>query len=264
MGKIFYSSRTILSYLLSLLPLKKKQEQVWRFFSKCISNAENYSLNYNGEAHILKTYSKNRGNKKTVVYDIGANYGCWSEIVLKNISNPLVYAFEIVPQFSEICRKKLAESDVVTVFNIGLSDSNGQVNVHVAGGGASITQPAHNKNIENIITPVVIGDDYVESQQLELPDFIKIDVEGHEKKVLSGLKRTIMKSRPIIQFEYGQYYMNEKTYLKEVYIFLNNLEYDIFQIFPTKIVERHYTPALENFWTVNYIAIPMEKYGKIM
>ena len=53
---------------------------------------------------------------------------------------------------------------------------------------------------------VAKGDDYYAEQNLEPVQLIKIDVEGLEKSVLSGLKNTLINFRPVIVCEvtYGE------------------------------------------------------------
>lgn len=48
----------------------------------------------------------------------------------------------------------------------------------------------------------IVGDDFFEKQALERLDFVKIDVEGHEKYALKGLLNTIKKYKPIIMMEW--------------------------------------------------------------
>ena len=45
------------------------------------------------------------------------------------------------------------------------------------------------------------GDEYFERNGIRRVDLIKIDVEGWEKNVLLGLRRTLERERPIVYFE---------------------------------------------------------------
>ncbi len=59
------------------------------------------------------------------------------------------------------------------------------------------------------------------------PHFIKIDVEGYDHYVLSGLKKTIKKYKPIFLIEYNQEnFFKIKKYLKKYEKFIYNIELD--------------------------------------
>ena len=69
---------------------------------------------------------------------------------------------------------------------------------------------------------LIRGDEWVAENSTAITkiDFIKNDVEGHESKVIHGLKQALFKFRPIIMLEY-----NERS---SVTIFRND---DIFEIY---------------------------------
>ena len=45
------------------------------------------------------------------------------------------------------------------------------------------------------------GDDFFSQQNLPKMDILELDVEGYEKRVLSGLRETLLKDRPVILTE---------------------------------------------------------------
>lgn len=55
------------------------------------------------------------------------------------------------------------------------------------------------------------------------PQYLKIDVEGHERNVLEGARKTILRSQPFILFE-----ANERDNLKGACDLLLDFEYDLF------------------------------------
>jgi FkbM family methyltransferase len=66
-------------------------------------------------------------------------------------------------------------------------------------GASSILNRGQQENCVKI--EKIIGDNFFEEQGLERLDFVKIDVEGHEKYALKGILKTIKKYRPIIMME---------------------------------------------------------------
>ncbi len=61
-----------------------------------------------------------------------------------------------------------------------------------------------NKRSESIEVEAVAVDDWLEAQGV-VPDFIKIDAESAEYRVLRGLRRTIERHHPILSLEVGDY-----------------------------------------------------------
>lgn len=64
------------------------------------------------------------------------------------------------------------------------------------------------------------ADEYMQEKQVNAIDFLKIDTEGYEFKVIKGFGERI-KDVSIIQFEYGGTYMDAGITLKEVIDYLS-------------------------------------------
>ena len=61
-------------------------------------------------------------------------------------------------------------------------------------------------------------DSYVHNTKINSIDLLKIDVEGHELKVLEGAKNSLSKNIiKCIQFEYGGSFLNSNTKLGEYF-----------------------------------------------
>lgn len=255
----FRAARSYLAYGFSWIPGAYKLEILFRFLSKCLCNAEHYDQAMNGESRATGLVLKTLG-PSPVVYDIGSNIGDWSKTALELAQDARLHAFEMIPDFATLTKNKIKPWPNAHVHGFGLSDEAGEITAFQAGGGASITSHDFGTKEKIPVTiKIVRGDDFIQSNELPTPAFIKIDVEGHELKVLKGLSQTISTARPIVQFEYGKHYINERIYLKDIFAFFEPMEYAVFQIFPTKLLRRAYKPSLENFWTTNFLAVPKEK-----
>ena len=121
--------------------------------------------------------------------DIGSNIGIWS-IVYSNIVRESIYAFEPQPEIFKCLETNVLLNNCtnVKVYNFGLSDSNTCQNNF---GAFRICDTGDN------IIQVRKGDDL----GLTNIGFIKMDVEGHELKVIEGLEHTIRENLPIILIE---------------------------------------------------------------
>lgn len=139
-------------------------------------------------------------DKKSVL-DIGANIGNHS-VFFSNFFER-VFAFEPNPRTYKLLEFNSTFKNI-TPLNFGLSDINGTLAFHINltnVGGSRIVEGHADQSQENIIEVEVKRlDDIDEIRKLRV-GVIKIDVEGHELKVLKGAKDTIEKNKPIILFE---------------------------------------------------------------
>ncbi len=72
-------------------------------------------------------------------------------------------------------------------------------------------------------------DEYVEENNLK-PDFIKIDAENSEYKILIGMKRTIERFRPIISLEVGDMGIKDVVESKTLVEFLMKNGYQVYEL----------------------------------
>jgi FkbM family methyltransferase len=135
--------------------------------------------------------------------DVGANIGNhtayfaeWARHVVAIEPNPPV--FERLERF--VSHNRLEN---VTAVSTALSDRSGALNFYVYPGQAHLAtleeSPGATK-AGNI--PVERGDELLGRIGARHIDFIKIDVEGHESEVLSGLGRTIATDKPVLSIEF--------------------------------------------------------------
>lgn len=131
----------------------------------------------------------------SVFCDIGANIGNHALFALKFLHVARLIAFEPNPLAIGVLRSNLILNGVadradLSHLGIGLSDSDA--------GGFTINAPAGNLGGGRMIEgtgdlPVRRGDALLADERV---DFIKIDVEGMELRVLDGLSATIAAHRP--------------------------------------------------------------------
>jgi len=93
----------------------------------------------------------------------------------------------------------------VTLIEEGLGDKAGtfayiQEGLHNLG-GSHFSQDAPEETVQVMKLPMRMGDEVIATVNPDLISLLKIDVEGFELAVLSGLQRTIATHRPVILFE---------------------------------------------------------------
>ena len=154
----------------------------------------------------LEKYIKEAYVENTNMIDIGANIGTFSLMMSKYISeNSHIYAFE--PVYSEIFDMNVKQNDLedkIKVYPIGLSDKNeklqgGTIDFSIIA-NYGFTQIDNLKKSDDS-TKLIIEVQKFDDLNIDNVSFIKIDVEGSERKVLDGAINTILKNKPTILIE---------------------------------------------------------------
>lgn len=133
--------------------------------------------------------------------DIGAHHGLYTYALAQCSSQ--IEAFEPDPYTAQTI--EWWASPRVTVHRTALSDSSGTavLRVPVVGGraeGALATLEAVHGEYTSFDVPIRRLDDY----NFGNVSFMKIDVEGHERRVIHGAIETIQRERPVILVEIEQ------------------------------------------------------------
>jgi len=129
-----------------------------------------------------------------IVFDIGAYVGDTALWFSKAVGpQGRVYAFEPEPNNFEKLKANLERNKVTNVIplQLALSENEGEMQIASGGGSSAITETADGASVE-----VTTVDKFVEANKLPRVDFIKMDVEGHELKVLAGARETIKTVKP--------------------------------------------------------------------
>lgn len=170
----------------------------------------------------------------SVFLDIGANIGIHT-LSAASLSGVQIFAFEPI----DFIREKLANNVAlnkytnVTIVPNALSDNNKTIKTNFTNStGNQGTFSIENQADGETEIICIKGDDYILQNSISNVSVIKIDVEGFEYAVLSGLADTIFKQKPVIFFEYDTNYIgrNNKTHLDYENLIFNNLNCKIFSI----------------------------------
>ena len=208
----------------------------------------------NGEAFVLSRFNEWAHGRKVVIWDVGAHHGEWAEAAHKLVPSATIHSFEIIPELAS----RITDTDWLSTHTYGLSDAEDIVDVHwnkMYDTTSSISPRHGTPGFEDdciIQCKVKPGDQLV--AELGSPDFIKIDVEGHEASVLGGLHQTLHGANAprLIQFEYGTTYVPSGSTLREIYTLLPS--YSIGRLFPNYVDFKSYDYFDEHFRMGNMIA----------
>ena len=154
-----------------------------------------FSPQREGIGPVLRTM--NRGMKR--VFDIGANIGDISLYMLHYFPGAEVYSFEPCSETYAQLTKNIAKAGFNSrsrPFRLGFFDVETEGNLNIASfhGANSMLEftdeyRRSNPHLSNVMTeqiPLVRFDDFVEQNQIDHIDLVKIDVEGVERQVLLG------------------------------------------------------------------------------
>lgn len=220
-----------------------------------------YDFSRNGEAAILARIADVGGIEN--IFDVGANNGIWSVIASELFPHSAIHSFEIVPETYGQLVKNCGHLKNTFCHNFGLSDIEGFTNVFFAPGlsGLATCVPNFSENFhkyqpQKIEAEIMTGDTFCTKNEIDSIDFLKIDVEGYEHKVLLGFEEMLKNGKiKIIQFEYGYVNIDTHFLLKDFYEYLGKFQMKIGKIYPSRVDFREYSYSDENFYGPNYLAV---------
>ena len=140
----------------------------------------------------------------TVVVDAGANIGTFSVFATNLAPKIHVYAFEPVDGTFQVLKENTKYYPDIVCVPFGLGDEVSSKNIFVSKdgrGGSVLEDSLYNGNRQSKTkeeVKITTIDVFVAEKNLSRVDFIKIDTEGYEAKILRGARETIKKYKPVI------------------------------------------------------------------
>lgn len=143
------------------------------------------------------------------VLDVGANIGFYA-LLFSKLAGPEghVIAFEPTARaFQKLKRNKDLNPDVCTrnlaLEKIAIADRS--VKLQAVEFRSSWRLFGPKAEIEHELVDILTIDEYLEKHGLTRVDFIKVDVDGYEYKVIQGALRTLQLHKPVLMMEFGHY-----------------------------------------------------------
>lgn len=226
------------------------------------------NLSDSGEKFVLqyvkKNWTKNLERTPLILFDVGANLGAYTKLALAVFSSLSIeiFSFEPSPFTFEKLKEKIGDRNNVKIFNIGLGCYNGEMSLFQDERGSGIAS-LYNRRLEHFNIQLMEKekvkietlDDFCGKYGLEHIDFLKLDVEGHELKVLQGGRRMLdANAIDFIQFEFGGCNIDSRTYFQDFFYFLRD-RYNLYRVLRNGLYPiRQYKERYEIFLTSNYLA----------
>lgn len=218
-----------------------------------------------GEYFFLTKILKNLFSKieHPVIFDVGANVGEYSLLLMKEYPNAKIYAFE--PNENTFQKLEANVGHSVKCINAGLgkeaktekiySLSDNLTSSHASVYRDVLSNFHRIEDIAMIDCQLTTIDLFCELESVHSIDFLKIDTEGGELNVLMGARKLLSERKiKVIQFEFGECDVFSRVFLKDFYTLLS--EYNIHRLDTNRLVPLFdYDLANEIFRYQNLIAV---------
>jgi len=207
-----------------------------------------------------------------IIFDVGANIGSMTLQFAQIAPEGHVYAFEPTRYAFEKLEKNLSLnptlSNHITSIRAFVSDEctdRSRMQAYSSwkiDGSGEETHPLHGgtlkSNAQEEIVPAFTIDAFCQEHHINRVDFIKIDTDGHELKVLKGAAQTMQNFQPVIIFEAGLSIIREQNVcFDDYYELLTRCGYVLYNGKNNKIVNmENYTRHIPLNYTTDIIAIP--------
>ena len=241
---------------------KKAFYKFWVFLSKVSYYGLNFGVasgyaDYSGELYIIKRVKKHF-SKKPIVIDVGASIGDWSKFMLQELKFQDFSLFMIEPlkdSFNDL-ENKFSINKRVKLRHLGFSNLNEKATIFFnqeKEGSASILKKNSNFSEEISLTTL---DDFILKEKISEIDFLKMDVQGFELKILQGAKSLLEEDKiKFIQFEFDEPNIEVRVFFKDFWNLLSP-KYDIYHSLYNGLVKiEEYDYTLENYRCMNYLAV---------
>jgi FkbM family methyltransferase len=119
----------------------------------------------------------------SLVFDLGGYKGDWANSIYQKYECN-IFIFEPIPFLVEEMKVRFKDNEKIKIFPFALSDENKSMNIFLSNDGSSFNT---NFSSESIECKVVSIKDFINENNINQVDLIKINIEGDEYNVLKNL-----------------------------------------------------------------------------
>ena len=214
----------------------------------------------NGEYWLLEQVLCGSARDLTLL-DVGANVGDWTirALTLASVRGKRIhgYAFEPCTSTREILEHRLKDASDVEICAFALSSAEGEADFFSSGPGIGTNSlgPISGTCVERVRLTTI--DKFLERNEINRVDLLKIDAEGFDCSVLEGAARSLVDGKiDVVQFEYNWRWVVNKASLHRVFTLIQGMPYRLGKLVGPRIVffdVWHF--ELERFFENNYVLI---------
>ena len=196
--------------------------------------AEDLDLAYTSSLELIKIVKL---DSPKIIYDIGAHIGTWSLLAKAFIPDSIIHAFEPIESHITEFQNRISDIKDINLHQVALGNQTGNISINITNrsDASSLLEAAElvdeqygvKKDREQMIKIFTL-DDYIITQKIPLPDFIKLDVQGYELEVLKGAQQCINHAKWILcEVSFYPYYQNQPLFY-DIFEHLKNYSYNIY------------------------------------
>ena len=222
----------------------------------------NNKLQQNGEIKTIQyVFDKKKSKKDWIIFDVGANVGAYTKLLLSQPEKKKIYAFEPNKSAFSSLRKNITD-DQVKMFNMCLGDKKGTATLYFDKESSELASLVKRRldhfNIKSSLSEKVkvdTLDSFCTTNHIDRIDFLKIDAEGYDLMILQGSKNMLNKNKiKFIQFEFGGANIDTRTFFQDFYYLLKN-NFNLYRVTRNGLYPlTKYSESLEVFIGANYLA----------
>jgi FkbM family methyltransferase len=183
-----------------------------------------------------------------------------------------IHSFEVISATYSKLVDQCKTLNHITAHNMGLSDADGTIEFSVAPENDTLSSALpglhgefHKFEHYKESCPVTRGDQFCAQHDIRYIDFLKIDVEGLESKVISGFSKMLGEKRiGAIQFEYGQINLRARVFLEDYYNLLRPFGMRLGKIYPDYVDFKNYHFTQDDLAGPNYLAVDEKRSDYII
>lgn len=230
----------------------------------------------NGERWLQEQVLRLFGQEpRIVVFDVGANVGGWTEMLLEQAPPAAahaleVHAFEPVESTLATLRDRLGRSPRaarVRTVPAALSDADGTLEMYEVepNGTTNSLHPDPFVQGRRVTIQTQRADSYCAAQGIDHVHLLKVDAEGHDFSVLRGAEGLFREERvSVAQFEYNHRWVYSRHYLKDVFDLVRGMPYIVGKLTPAGAElydDWHF--ELERFFENNFVVVHRGLLGRL-
>lgn len=206
----------------------------FKFYTQDLLSVNSIGKSLDWEPHIMKFSEIYLSDKKSSnIVDAGAHIG-YHTLNFAKLTTGTVYSFEPQPQNYKLLMYnfKINEITNISPFMIGLSDVKKYYKIPIISKSLKLGNMG-DFTLNNLTSNLYIKilSDTLDSFKFKDISLIKIDVQGWEKKVLTGAKETIEKYKPVIIIELEKHQLvKTNTTVENLLETIRQLNYSIFYL----------------------------------
>lgn len=229
-------------------------------------------IDTNGEADLIRAVVAAKSDQRPIrFWDVGGNLGDWSQVAAAATAaaglDCTIDIFEPAPESASHLAQRFAEKPSARVHQVALADAPGsgffEIVSSTGGTNGLVSDAAMSANA------IKVSIDTADAVRARLSqdhiDLIKIDAEGHDLSILTGLRETLAAGAvDCVQFEYNQCWIATGASLFKVFGLIADLPYVLatvhasgFDIMPC------WNAEADRYFETNYVLIRKDRVAAI-